>query len=235
MVCIHRNQADICVYRKADNDDGLRRQAVMAITSVPTRKRVRLKPEARRALLMESAARCFAERGFQATTMHDIALGAGVAVGATYRYFSGKLEIVNAIIQQSHNFALAAYSDISNDAPFSEVIVELFRKARLGETPHDEVALFAEVIAESFRSPRVSQALDRSEEELDVWIANRVAVEQQSGHIRRDLAPKAIAMVLASLYDGLFLRSSSSRGFDEAAILNVLEVFADSLRTGQSA
>jgi AcrR family transcriptional regulator len=201
----------------------------MTTSSVPTSKRVRLKPEARRALLLESAARCFAERGFEATTMHDIALGAGVAVGATYRYFTGKHEIVNAIIQQSHDLALEAYSDIPDDTPFSAVIVELFRKAKLGETSHNDVALFAEVIAESFRNPRIGEALDRSDEELDVWIANRVAAGQSSGNMRRDLDPKAVATALAALYDGLLLRSLASRGFDEAAILGVVEMFARSL------
>lgn len=54
------------------------------------------KPEVRSAIL-DSAFRHFSERGYAATTLTDIARGAGVSPGNVYIYFVSKLEILYAI------------------------------------------------------------------------------------------------------------------------------------------
>ena len=53
--------------------------------------------EAKRAEIVAAARRCFARDGFHQTSMPDIAAEAGVAVGAPYRYFASKEEIILAI------------------------------------------------------------------------------------------------------------------------------------------
>jgi AcrR family transcriptional regulator len=50
--------------------------------------------EARRTEIVAAARRCFAHDGFHQTSMPDIAKEAGVSVGAPYRYFSSKEEII---------------------------------------------------------------------------------------------------------------------------------------------
>ncbi|MEU0513417.1 helix-turn-helix domain-containing protein [Amycolatopsis sp. NPDC006125] len=50
--------------------------------------------EVRRAQIVAAARRCFAREGFHQTSMPDIAQEAGVSVGAPYRYFASKEEII---------------------------------------------------------------------------------------------------------------------------------------------
>jgi AcrR family transcriptional regulator len=50
--------------------------------------------QARRAQIVAAARRCFARDGFHQTSMPDIAREAGVSVGAPYRYFPSKEEII---------------------------------------------------------------------------------------------------------------------------------------------
>jgi AcrR family transcriptional regulator len=50
--------------------------------------------QANRARIMAAARRCFARQGFHQTSMPDIAAEAGVSVGAPYRYFASKEEII---------------------------------------------------------------------------------------------------------------------------------------------
>lgn len=50
--------------------------------------------EAKRAEIVAAARRCFSRDGFHQTSMPDIAQEAGVSVGASYRYFAGKEEII---------------------------------------------------------------------------------------------------------------------------------------------
>jgi AcrR family transcriptional regulator len=53
---------------------------------------------ARRRQIMDAAAAAFAERGFAGTSMADIVRASGLSVGAVYRYFSSKEELVLAVV-----------------------------------------------------------------------------------------------------------------------------------------
>lgn len=66
-----------------------------------------LTPKARRTRerILESALRLFAERGYEATTMRDVARGAGASLGLAYRYFASKEE-----------FALALYLGLAEES-----------------------------------------------------------------------------------------------------------------------
>ncbi|HEX5324015.1 MAG TPA: TetR/AcrR family transcriptional regulator, partial [Capsulimonadaceae bacterium] len=59
-------------------------------------------PKARRtrAQILDTALALFAEKGYQATTMRDIAAAAGCSLGLAYRYFGSKEELVVAVYEQ---------------------------------------------------------------------------------------------------------------------------------------
>lgn len=59
------------------------------------------KSDVTRARIRESALQLFRERGFEATTMREIAASAGVATGAAYYYFPSKDAIVLAFYDQA--------------------------------------------------------------------------------------------------------------------------------------
>jgi len=65
-----------------------------------SRQRARPTPEARRADLLDAAERCFAERGYHATTVDAIAERAGVSKGAVYWHFESKREVFTALIDR---------------------------------------------------------------------------------------------------------------------------------------
>src|SRR3989442_1605138 len=54
------------------------------------------KAEETRERILDAALKLFRERGFDQTTMRDIAAAAGVATGAAYYYFRSKEELVMA-------------------------------------------------------------------------------------------------------------------------------------------
>jgi AcrR family transcriptional regulator len=72
-----------------------------------------------RASILKHAIRRFRERGFDPTTMRDVADAAGVALGAAYYYFPGKEAIVQAYydeVQEEHSRrVLAALSEGRHD------------------------------------------------------------------------------------------------------------------------
>jgi AcrR family transcriptional regulator len=69
---------------------------MMAKEQEGTRKR---KGERARQRILESALRLFGSKGYETTTMRDIAAEAGYSPGLTYRYFTGKEELVMMLYQ----------------------------------------------------------------------------------------------------------------------------------------
>jgi AcrR family transcriptional regulator len=59
------------------------------------------KAEETRARILAAALRLFRERGFDATTMRDIAAAADVAIGAAYYYFESKEALVMAFYEEA--------------------------------------------------------------------------------------------------------------------------------------
>ncbi len=57
--------------------------------------------DARRAEIVAAAGRCFARQGFHATTMQDVLRESGLSVGAVYRYFRSKNELIVAVAQEA--------------------------------------------------------------------------------------------------------------------------------------
>lgn len=57
-----------------------------------------MKPEARKAEIVDAAIRCFASKGYHATQISDIIARAGVARGTFYLYFKSKHEIFQFIL-----------------------------------------------------------------------------------------------------------------------------------------
>ena len=56
--------------------------------------------------LYETAIRMISERGYEATTLREIAKGAGVSVGLLYRYFPSKQAVITALYDElSQEFA----------------------------------------------------------------------------------------------------------------------------------
>jgi AcrR family transcriptional regulator len=73
----------------------------MPARTQPEKKLSLAKSDATRARILESALVTFRERGFENSTMREIAASAGVAVGATYYYFDSKDAIVMAFYQRA--------------------------------------------------------------------------------------------------------------------------------------
>ena len=77
----------------------------MSETTVP---RGRLSRSARRAQLLDAARDVFADQGYHAAAMDDIAERAGVSKPVLYQHFPGKLELYLALLDQSCDQVISA-------------------------------------------------------------------------------------------------------------------------------
>jgi AcrR family transcriptional regulator len=65
------------------------------------------------AALLEAAAGCFVEKGYDATTMTEVAARAGAAIGSLYQFFPTKEALAHALLEQ---YAQALYAELGKFA-----------------------------------------------------------------------------------------------------------------------
>lgn len=87
-------------------------------------------PERRRRQIVESAYVVFAERGYEATGISDLAKHAGVGQGTVYRYFESKREILDHVFDFSVDKLFAAIDPATLGAP-PQSLDELLAYSRL--------------------------------------------------------------------------------------------------------
>lgn len=73
----------------------------------------------KRKLIMDTALELFAENGFHATSISQIARKAGISKGLTYNYFNSKKEILDEIILQGFDSVYSNF-DVNKDGVLSE-------------------------------------------------------------------------------------------------------------------
>ena len=73
---------------------------MVPVATPPTRPVLRERYESKRRRVVTTAARVFAKRGYDQTSIKDVADELGVAAGGLYHYFSGKEELLIAICDE---------------------------------------------------------------------------------------------------------------------------------------
>jgi AcrR family transcriptional regulator len=145
----------------------------------------------RREHLVKLAAELFAEKGFQATTVRNIADEAGILSGSLYHHFDSKESIVDEILSSffdelmSANRAAAAQSGDPR-----QVITELVKIAFGVLEPHRAAITVMQNDWNYLRSMDRFQYLIRAEDEVeDVWV-DSIEQGQRNGLFRADMDPR---------------------------------------------
>ncbi len=87
-------------------------------------RRRRLPPAERRALIIEAAGRLFAERGFDATRLDQIAAAAGVTKPILYRHFSNKTALYEALLERHRADLRTLAAVVPREGPLEQRVRE---------------------------------------------------------------------------------------------------------------
>jgi TetR/AcrR family fatty acid metabolism transcriptional regulator len=156
--------------------------------------------EARRRAILESAVRVFAEHGFFAARIRDIAAGAGVAEGTIYLYFDGKDDLLLTAFRDKVAEFCASVSDVLSGAlPFEERLarfVALQFESIEADPPLATVLLLESRQSSKFYGGAVRDVLRSYAQAIDELLASGV----QSGELRADAdVPLARRMLIGAL------------------------------------
>jgi AcrR family transcriptional regulator len=166
------------------------------------------KAELTRQRILESALHLFGVKGYEGTTMRDIAAEAGCSLGLTYRYFSSKEELVLVLyrslaeelevyvptlppVSLAERFQLTVNRQIELMMPHRETLAALFGSAL---NPQSKVGVFGESTADVRRQSR------------DIYITIVMGAKDapraaQVGYLATVLYGMHLAMVLFWLID----------------------------------
>jgi AcrR family transcriptional regulator len=176
--------------------------------------------EANRAQIVAAARRCFSRDGFHQTSMPDIAAEAGVSVGAPYRYFSGKEEIIIEIAGDAFRVMFDPVERLADTADIT--VGDLVAAAvdpvsgdltvdRAGRTvPVDELLRCAiQAWGELLRHEGLRKQANSGFEHVRQRIADALRNGQRTGTVPTELDPDRGARVVMALLHGFVLQHAA--------------------------
>lgn len=191
-----------------------RRPARVGPTPLQQKKRQLVRQE-----IAHAAWRLFADRGYEATAVDEIAGEAGVSRRTFFRYFSSKEDVVVETSDALAEDLLAAVASRPAQEPPLVAIHRALRpvvESRLAET--NEARAIIRLLRESRTLRRAMlERHARMEERLALLIAERTGVDP-----RRDPTPALLAFITRALVDTAFNVWFDQRPKDAGAMIDAL-------------
>ncbi|GAB4048280.1 TetR/AcrR family transcriptional regulator [Catellatospora paridis] len=164
---------------------------------------------ARRQQILDAARACFARNGFHATSMQDVISEAGLSVGAFYRYFKSKEELVTAIAEQ----VIGGVSNLLDEVramdpppPIEDVMRRLLRTVDPQFGPDGVFPMALQVWAESLRNPQLAEFVREVYGRIRGHFDDIARDQQAAGRLPADADPEAVGAVLFSMVPGYALQ-----------------------------
>jgi TetR/AcrR family transcriptional regulator, fatty acid metabolism regulator protein len=155
---------------------------------------VRMSADEKRRVILDAAVRVFAERGFNAARVSDIADEAGVAYGLMYHYFGSKDEVLDTLFLDRWNVLLHAIGEVDRgDAEPRDKLYAI--TSFIVDSYRYDPDLMKVIIVEVTRAANSfgRKHLGKIREAFD-GIADIVRAGQESGHFRDHVTPRFAAL-----------------------------------------
>ncbi len=206
-----------------------------------TAKRQKLPEEVRRASILEAAHQLFAQHGFQATTMDQVAARAGLTKGGLYFHFKDKRTLFGAVVANHINFIDQRLAELQSEVGDPEQRLRQFFQAMVEEMSGEFLRVdqpegfpgAVEVFMEGHRLMFAQGDIRGVYRRVRSFVAQAVEAGLKEG-LFPQADPEAAAVAAVSLIIGLYLQyASDPKAFDFFAMAERLcEGFIAGLKRG---
>lgn len=185
--------------------------------------------------ILETAERLFSQDGYDATSVHEICMKAGVSKGAFYHYFSTKenlfLTLMESWIDQTKR-ALQGETGAQNDFPAS-LLAMTDHSVELFQTTEKHFSVMIEFWKEALKTPEVWARSVQPLQMLLNSLQSKVLLAQQENVVGAELDLAAAShLLLACVLGYLFQAALSPEQQDWPALARSgLELVINSLRS----
>lgn len=181
--------------------------------------------EARRAEILEAAAKCFMEKGFHNTTMHDIYESANLSPGAVYNYFSSKEDIVIAAVKAYTDWSISELETVISENPGASIII-IIRYWLSGIKQNDigkGIGMQLDFYSEATRNSKIREAMLGSQNATHEKLIELIKRDQQAGVTNTGLDPLSVARAIMGMLFGIMIHKSLEPEIDLDAYGQVCE------------
>jgi AcrR family transcriptional regulator len=164
---------------------------------------------ARRRQILDAARACFARNGFHATSMQDVVVESGLSMGAVYRYFKSKDDLIQAIAEEVVGMLVGEIDHLVDARPLpplTEVLDGVLAVVEAQTGPDGVVRMAIQVWGEALRNPRLSDLLARVYPTMRAAFVRLAARARDEGQLPEHTDPEQVGSVLFGLVPGYFLQ-----------------------------
>lgn len=189
----------------------------------------------RRAEIVRAAVKVFAQKGYFAARMREVAEGAGVADGTVYLYFRGKEDLLVSILEEhAEAFLLRARRDIESVADPRERLHRVVERHLFSLENNRALAQVFQIELRHTRRFLRRVARGKVSEYLEL-LREIIADGVKEGAFRRDVSPEIAARALFGAVDELvtsWVLAAHERPL-AADVGPLLRLFLEGLEGGQ--
>lgn len=162
----------------------------------------------------------FAEKGFEKTTLQNIASASGLGKGTLYHYFHSKFDILKKTVDEIMNeFADAIESAVFNEADPEKQIRSLFDQTIEWSLMVEPVLIvYMEMILINLRNNDYGDFLNdirKLVSDYRIWLGDIIEKGKSEGKFKAEVDAKSLSVYLVASMDGLFLHYIlDNRNFD---------------------
>jgi AcrR family transcriptional regulator len=178
---------------------------------------------ARRRQILDAARLCFTRNGFHATSMQHVIAESGLSVGAVYRYFKSKDDLITAIageVVDEVSTEIGAIAGHEPALPLDQAVERLVDdlQPRLG--PDGPFRLALQVWAESMRNPTLAAFVGNVYGTVRQRMTALVRRAKDAGYLPPDVDADAAGSALFGMLLGYLLQQTLTGTPDRATFLN---------------
>ncbi|SCF43819.1 transcriptional regulator, TetR family [Micromonospora purpureochromogenes] len=164
---------------------------------------------ARRQQILDAARRCFLRDGFHNTSMQDVIAEAGLSVGAVYRYFPSKNDLITSIAQSVIGGADAVFAELAAAEPPLPLVEALDRALTYVDAQAGEdgiLPLAIQVWSESLRDPALAVFVNATYSGFRDRFTLLARRAREAGELPPDADPEAVGTALFGLVPGYLMQ-----------------------------
>jgi AcrR family transcriptional regulator len=197
------------------------------VTATPAPKR-RGRPGHDQDAVLNAAVRLFNERGYDATSMFDIAESLGITKSSVYHHISGKEQLLQMAMDRAIDGLFEAADEVKDlELPAVDRLEQLIRRSVLVLAERLE---FVTVLLRVRGNTAVEQHALRRRRVFDTRVTDLVKQAQAEGGLRPDVDPATAARLLFGMVNSLTEWYRPRRGGAEALADAVAVIAFEGLR-----
>lgn len=164
---------------------------------------------ARRQQILDAARRCFLRTGFHQTSMQDVIREANLSVGAVYRYFPSKNDLIIGLADQVIDEIIRVFDTLATEHPPPPLMTAMARGVDLVTTntgPDGTLRIALQIWSESLHDPVLANFVAKTYRRIRSVLVALARAARDRGDLPSDADPAAVGSVLFAMMPGYALQ-----------------------------